>query len=171
MLYIYRVWDISTNFLIHHYLPRQIHKTVFKLKFCAIPFQKKGNCTKNSRTLIHFKGILSFTTYGAFVFNQALQMSSMGVRNKISSQFVIKNPHSISTIQYPYSIKLRDQSQYPTDFDLTSIRLNWIETVVWNGPLSAEDQLPSRITVWRYFGKIYWVGMTKLLLWGCPYIT
>ena len=70
----------------------------------------------------------------------------------------------MSTIQYPYSKWLRDQSQYPTDFDLTSIRLNWTETLVWNGPLSAEDQLPSRIIVWRYFGKIYWVETTKLLL-------
>ena len=75
-----------------------------------------------------------------------------------------KNPHWMSTIQYPYSKWLRDQSQYPTDFDLTSIRLNWTETLVWNGPLSAEDQLPSRIIVWRYFGKIYWVETTKLLL-------
>ena len=42
--------------------------------------------------------------------------------------------------------------------------MNWTETLVWNGPLSAEDQLPSRIIVWRYFGKIYWVETTKLLL-------
>ena len=70
----------------------------------------------------------------------------------------------MTTIQSPYLKWLRDQSQYPTDFDLTSIRLNWTETLVWNGPLSAEDQLPSRIIVWRYFGKIYWVETTKLLL-------
>ena len=86
------------------------------------------------------------------------------VRNKISSQFVIKNPHWMTTIQYPYSKWLRGQSQYPTDFDLTSIRLNWTETLADNGPFQTKDQLPSWIKVWRYFGKIYWVKTTKLLL-------
>ena len=92
------------------------------------------------------------------------QASVQVVRNKISSQFVIKNPHWMTTIQYPYSKWLRGQSQYPTDFDLTSIRLNWTETLADNGPFQTKDQLPSWIKVWRYFGKIYWVKTTKLLL-------
>ena len=50
-LYMNRVWDIYSNFLIHHYL-----------------IILKGNHTKFNFNLIHFKGILSFTTYGAFVF-------------------------------------------------------------------------------------------------------